>query len=288
MAEITIQTTSLCATVGTLGAELLSLRGADGAQQMWSGDPSVWGRRGPVIFPMLGGWPKGYYLHNGKPYAMEKNGFARLSEFTLIRQEPDQVELELRDSANTWKQYPFAFRLRICYHVTGEKLIITQALTNLSPEPMPGALGLHPGFAWEREGEKSHIHFSCPQTLRAFHPDGIWYDCLKAQDEILLSPELFSRGAISMENPTSSWVELRRPCGDYDLRIYHSDYAYLTLWSMDNPRANFVCIEPSDSVGTDGDTLMDRRGMAAVAPGETISKQITMELIAHKGVGNHE
>ncbi len=288
MAEITIGSFSLHVSVGTLGAELLSLRGPDGAQQMWSGDPSVWGRRGPVIFPMLGGWPKGYYTHGGHRYAMDKNGFARLAEFRVLRQKADLVELELRDDAATWKQYPFAFRLLICYHTIGENLVINQSLTNLSNEPMPGALGMHPGFAWDRSRKGSSIRFSCPQTLRAFHPDGVWYDCLKDQDTVALTPSLFASGAISMEHPSSKWVELRRPDGDYDLRIYHSDYAYLTLWSMDDPRANFLCIEPSDSVGTDGDTLMDRRGMKAVAPGDTISKRITIALIPKEGVGNYE
>ncbi len=174
MGQYLVKNASLQATVGTLGAELLSLRGSDGIEQIWCGDPGVWGRQGPTIFPILGGWAKGYYLYEGKQYVMDKNGFARSAEFKVVRQEEDLVELELTDNENTQKQYPFAFQIRTCYRAIDHKLVVTQTLENLSSEYMPAALGLHPGFAWDRKEEGAYVRFSCPQTLRAFHPDGKW------------------------------------------------------------------------------------------------------------------
>jgi hypothetical protein len=43
---------TICAKVQ--GAELCSIKGADGFEYLWQADPSVWGRHAPVFFPVVG------------------------------------------------------------------------------------------------------------------------------------------------------------------------------------------------------------------------------------------
>lgn len=271
-------------TVGTLGAELLSLQGPDSKEQMWEGNPDVWNRRGPVVFPILGGWPEGKYIHKGNAYQMDKNGFARSAEFVLLNAQPDRAELELCWNRQSWKQYPFAFRLRICYYLKDKRLVIEQSVQNESAEVMPVSLGMHPGFSWNRGETRNYLLFSCPQTVKAFHPDGKRYNFLSNQQSINLAEDLFSNGAISIEHPEFEWIELHRPMDKYILRIYAQEYDYLTLWSPDRADANFLCIEPSTSVGTDGNRLIDRRGISILKPGCTMCKKMMIELLPTEGV----
>ena len=284
MQECFLENKHLKVTVGTLGAELLSLRGPDGKEQMWEGNPDIWGRRGPVIFPILGGWPEGKYIHKDNAYQMDKNGFARSAEFELLNAQPNRAELELRWNEESWKQYPFAFRLKICYYLKDTRLIIEQSVENESAEEMPVSLGMHPGFFWNREKIGNHLVFSCPQTLKAFHPDGKRYVFLNNQQSIILTEDLFSDGAISMEYPEFEWIEFRRPMEKYILRIYAQEHDYLTLWSPDRVDANFLCIEPSTSVGTDGNRLIDRRGISILKPGCTMCRKMMIELLPTEGV----
>ena len=46
-----IQNKALTAQVSTLGAQLMSLCGADSTQYLWQGDPRYWPDRSLTIFP---------------------------------------------------------------------------------------------------------------------------------------------------------------------------------------------------------------------------------------------
>ena len=270
-------------SIGALGAELLSLRGSDGLEQMWEGNADIWGRRGPVIFPVLGGWPEGFYRYRGKPYFMDKNGFARSSMFDPVVIQREKVELQLRETRHSREQYPFDFLLKICYYLDSTKLVVLQSVRNESQDEMPTALGLHPGFRWNRRADTSFLRFSSPQTRQAFHPDGIRYSFLREEREIKLTDQLFFRGAISLEHPQAQWVELFQTKRKTSIRIYPEDYSYLTLWSPNRPDANFLCIEPSTSAGTDGSRLEDRRGICFLKPGQTMRRKMMIELVPSEG-----
>lgn len=270
------------AEIGAWGAELLSLRGPDGKEQMWDGAPDIWGRSGPVIFPILGGWPKGHYIYHGKRYQMDKNGFARSCVFEAARAERDKVELLLWPNEKTKSQYPFSFRLKVRYSLDGLSLRVRQSVVNTEKRMMPAGLGLHPGFRWERSRSGAFLRFSCAQTILAFHSDGKRYPLLENEDKILLSDQFFAEGAVSLENMRSAWVEFSRPGAAWDLRLHHSGYPYLTLWSAGHRDAEFLCIEPSTGVGTDGDSLLDRRGIIILAPGEVLTRELRIEFVQRR------
>lgn len=273
-----LRSSRLCAQVGDLGAELLSLCSPDGEEQLWSGDSAVWGRRAPAIFPILGGWPKGYYLDEGRRYVMDKNGFARSAVFQTVCAEEDRVAFLLRENAETESQYPFAFELKIEYSIEETKLRIQFQVANTGDRPMPAGVGLHPGFCWDRGRDGAYLRLSQPQTLEAFHPDGRRYPFLWEENRIDLLDDMFRSGAITMENVRSEWIELCRPEKDWNVRVHHEGFAYVTIWSMNRPDAAFVCIEPATSAGTDGNTMWDRRGILRILPGQALTRELTLEL----------
>ncbi len=52
--SISIESVELRATISTRGAELVSLRDADGVDYLWNGDPAWWPNHAPILFPIVG------------------------------------------------------------------------------------------------------------------------------------------------------------------------------------------------------------------------------------------
>ena len=78
---------------------------------MWQGDPAFWAGRNPTLFPMVGStWNKEIHI-DGNVYHMGNHGFARNSDFTCVFHDDTRIVMELKDSEETLKQYPFKFTL---------------------------------------------------------------------------------------------------------------------------------------------------------------------------------
>ena len=61
---------ALRALVSETGAELCALDGADGTEYLWRGDPALWARHAPVLFPHVGRLPGGRYTWRGETYSL--------------------------------------------------------------------------------------------------------------------------------------------------------------------------------------------------------------------------
>lgn len=67
-------------SVSKKGAELQSIV-ANGREFLWQGNPAFWGRRAPILFPIVGRLADDTLRINGHEYTMKQHGFARDSEF---------------------------------------------------------------------------------------------------------------------------------------------------------------------------------------------------------------
>ena len=79
---------------------------------------------------------------------MPPHGFARLRDFAVAEQSTTRCSFELCDDTETRVHYPFAFRLRVEFELSGDSLLNTIAVENLDGEPLPADVGFHPGFNW--------------------------------------------------------------------------------------------------------------------------------------------
>ena len=69
------------------GAELQSIRNnRTGHEYLWQGNPAFWGRRSPVLFPIVGSLWNGEYHTGGNTYKMSQHGFARDMDFTIVEE----------------------------------------------------------------------------------------------------------------------------------------------------------------------------------------------------------
>jgi len=72
----TLASGGISATIKAEGAELCSLKNADGLELLWQAGPA-WTWHSPILFPIVGQLKNDELRHQGKTYPMTRHGFAR-------------------------------------------------------------------------------------------------------------------------------------------------------------------------------------------------------------------
>ena len=286
---IEIGTAHLSAATHPLGAELISLRDAEGRELMTDADPAFWRGHAPLLFPIVGRLNRDTLRVDGVEYAMKQHGFARRSTFTVVEQSASAVTFTLGDNADTRAMYPFAFALRVTYEICDATLSTTVEIANRESErTLPASFGFHPAFAWPlpygaaRAEHRIVFADEEPETLRkltnslidpAPRPSPL-------EDRTLgLTDALFADDALVWDAVRSRSLRYGAPGGPH-LRVDFPDTPMLGIWTK--PGAAFVCIEPwhgmADPVGFTGD-IAEKPGILVLAPGETrrFAMAVTLE-----------
>jgi galactose mutarotase-like enzyme len=129
-----LRSDKITATILAHGAELSSLKNAEGLELLWQAGPQ-WPRHSPLLFPIVGRLKNDELHHRGKTYPMTQHGVARDHRFVWLEQEPAFCKLVLYDNPETQSRYPFAFRLEVAYSLKDANLDINLAVTNTGNEP---------------------------------------------------------------------------------------------------------------------------------------------------------
>lgn len=80
----------LAIKVAEMGAELQSVKDNEGREYMWqAGD--LWPRHSPILFPIVCSVNNDTYRVDGQEYHLPRHGFARDTEFTVVKQAENQV-----------------------------------------------------------------------------------------------------------------------------------------------------------------------------------------------------
>ena len=274
---ITLSNGIVTARIDPLGAELVSLRDAQGREWMSDGDPAYWTGRAPLLCPIVGKLNGDAYRLDGKEYALPQHGFARRREFSPIEQAANRAVFRLVDDEQTRAVYPFAFALDATFTLTDATLAMAITVTNTGDRAMPMSFGFHPAFAWPLPGSGTKQGHSIvfergePAALNRIEGGLIGAadrDTPVEGDTLWLHDELFEQDALVWEAPASR--ALRYGCkGGPELAIAFPDMPTLALWTK--PGARFICIEPwqghADPVGFTGE-IWDKPGMLRLEPGE--------------------
>ena len=91
---VTLSNSDLKVNVAAHGAELQNII-CDGKEYLWQGDAKYWGRRSPVLFPIVGRLYDGVSKYKGGEIRMGQHGFARDMEFEVVEQREDYVSYRL-------------------------------------------------------------------------------------------------------------------------------------------------------------------------------------------------
>ncbi len=279
--NIKLENDDLKVEIKSKGAELCSIIKKDnGLQYMWSGNPSVWGKTSPILFPIVGTLKDDTYVYNNKSYTLSRHGFARDAEFKIVKQERDEVIFLLKDSPDSLKNYPFHFELFVYYTLDKDVLTVNYEVKNKGTTDMYFSLGAHPAFKVPlTDGtvyEDYFLEFDSKENAsrRPINKDGLIEHTpvpfLSNAKRIDLAHNLFERDALVFKEIHSNKISLKTNLHTHGLDFYFEGFPFLGLWAAKG--GDFVCIEPwcgiADSVGHD-QLLINKEGIQMLPVNES-------------------
>lgn len=273
---IRIASDQLAVEVSTLGAEMQSLRTADGRDFLWNGDATWWTGRSPILFPIVGKAPDDRLAVNGKTYPMAQHGIARRREFAIIDQTATSCRHELVSSPETRQVYPFDFRLVLEHALEGNRLSVNATVQNSGEALLPFGIGFHPAFLWPLPGADGKPHEVVldngaePGVIQL--EGGLIGKTLPTSPfkagRLTLKPDLFANDALIFPEDAGTGLTFQAEDGP-SLHFTFENLPNIALWQK--PGAPFLCIEPW-------------HGMAAHAGGtaELVERPYTLALPAEE------
>lgn len=279
----TIANEQLCVQISDRGAELQSVRGADGVERLWQGDPAIWPDRAPLLFPFIARLKNETYTINGASYHMPIHGFANAKRFAAARQGAQRIDFVLESDADTRSCYPFDFTLTVRYALDGARLTKTFTVENRSATAMLYELGGHDGWRTAlAPGERMadyYVEFPGCAVLRARNSD----ESLMLLDEtrpvaldagrLFLTEHVFAQDALILENLPCTAVTLGSVRSGHGVTLDFTGFPYLGVWSRYGcGETNYVCLEPWSALPDGaflGTELSEKIGVRTLAPGGT-------------------
>ncbi len=229
--------------VDTHGAELSSIfNKSESKEMLWHGDPEFWGRRSPVLFPVVGKYRNGTTTFKGNEYKSGQHGFARDSEFDLIDSTPTRLCFELCHSEESLKQYPFKFRLHCSFELAGDTITVGWSVENTDSQKIYFSIGAHPAFYCEKG--KTQLSMNGESIKYSLvNSEGLYtatkYD---VESTFTLDDSVFDNDALIIENSNVTAVSLINNGKPYLTMDF--DAPLFGIWSPTKKNAPFVCIEP--------------------------------------------
>ncbi len=270
----------LAVEIAPLGAELQSIRSADGGDWLWSGDGAFWTGRAPLLFPVVGKSPGGVVNIEGSPYPMQPHGFARRSVFAATDGGAGHARLTLTASETTRKSFPFEFSLAVTYRLEGTTLHTIVEVTNADRRSMPFGFGFHPAFVWPLPGAAGQAH-----TLRlagvaepkyqSLDGDGLIKPELHqspfSSGELVLDPALFGNDALLFAGGVGDGI-VYGASGGASVTLTWSNLPNFAVWTK--PGAPFLCLEPwhgMSALAGAGGEMIARPSTIVLPPGGVAS-----------------
>jgi galactose mutarotase-like enzyme len=275
-----LRSSGITATIKADGAELCSLRNAEGKELLWQAG-EAWPRHSPLLFPIVGRLKNDELRHRGKTYPMTQHGVARDHRFEWLERGPASCKLLLVDNAATRARYPFAFRLEVACTVKDADLDIALAVTNTGNEMLPASIGAHPAFNWPLlpglDKQDYALTFSDDEGAPIRRLVGGLMLPTPQQTPIRgkllpLSERLFDADAIILNQLASTSVRFAAERGP-SIEMSWNGFRELGVWSKPGG-VPFLCIEPwhgfASPVEFDGE-FSDKPGLMHIAPSATQS-----------------
>jgi len=280
-----IENDILKVSIKTKGAELDSIYNKEtNLEYMWSGDPAFWGKKSPVLFPVVGTLKNDIYYYNHKEYSLSRHGFAREMDFMVTAQTSSSAQFTLQSNEITFSKYPFSFRFDVIYSLKADKLLVNYKITNTGNDRLYFSVGGHPAFKVPLVNDTVYndyyLEFNKPETTGRWpiSKDGLIESSpaplLNNKNRLSLSKELFYNDALVFKNLVSDRISLRSEKITNGLEFDFAGFPYLGIWAAKN--ADFVCIEPwcgiADSVTSD-QQIVDKEGINKLGAKEIFERR---------------
>ena len=281
---ITIQSEELTVDIEDAGAQLASVRDRkSGTEYLWQGDPAIWNRRAPLLFPTIARLKDSQYEWDGKIWDMPIHGFCRSAPFTVERQDGHSASFRYSDTEETRKMYPFSFVLTVTYTLEGRKLTKSHHVENRSAVPMLYELGGHDGYRAPLEAGETMSGYAIRfPGLDAITPYGMDEQNMITPKTAIyplpngrmpLTPSSYHLDTIILDNLPERKAILEDQDGRPRVIVEFADFPYLGVWTMTKDfDTNYVCIEPWTTLPDAtfvGRALADKAGIRTLESGQS-------------------
>ena len=258
----TLENDLLKVTIDNQGAQLTAIYNKiTGVEQLWNADANVWPWHAPNLFPIVGGLIDNELWIDGQPHQMNRHGFARQSEFVLLKNDDLQAVFSLPGSEKIRLTYPYKFDFEVMYMLIDNALRVTYKVINLDKKSIYFSVGAHPAFNVpfhsNEQYEDYYLEFETEEklTTHLLSADGFFSGATAEVpldgNKLWLTKELFNNDALVFKNLQSRQITIKSKNHNETLSVEFPHFNYLGLWAK--PGAPFVCIEPwlgcADTVG---------------------------------------
>ncbi len=225
---------------------------------LWDGNPSVWPKQAPNLFPSIGKTMDDHYLIDGKTYEMPHHGFVTEETFLPEKNTENRIAYSLKANERTKGFFPFDFKLTITYELVNNTLRLEHLVENKGDD-FTFSLGAHPGFNVPINGTGTftdyYLTFNKGEKLTqheiAFH-DTFPYRTGKIipvedfkEGKLPLTHEFFTKGLVILDESNHlNEVTLQSKADEHKITLSFPDFPQLCLWTKDIPEASFLCLEP--------------------------------------------
>ena len=281
-------------TINPHGAEPQSIK-LDGQEYLWQGDPAFWGRRAPILFPIVGKVADDTLRIDGKEFTMKQHGFARDAEFEKKGDRYVMVGDGQREN------YPFKYELAVTYRVEGKSLYCEWSVTNKDNKEIHFQIGAHPAFNLLDYNPEDDVH----GYLECYDANGnviipeLTHYLISGLRKPFDTPKLlpvegtllpikngtFDADAFIIENSQVKAVSLFDKNRNKILTVGSSTAQAYGLWAPSKPGCPFVCLEPwcgiTDTAGFKGD-ISERDLSHSLRPLEEYKFTYWIEVVAER------
>lgn len=280
----------LTISVAEMGAELQSIKDAQGKEYLWQANPAYWNRHAPILFPIVCSVENDTYEVDGKEYHLPRHGFARDTKFKLMKRTADRIAFMLHDTEETLKKYPYHFNLGISYRLDGNKIHVIWHVENTDNREIHFQIGGHPAFNVPdmKEGEELQgtlrLDNQAPMDSLKSYIDGS-HEMTEipspAQDGVIrFDDETFAHDSVKIHKSQTHRVELLNKAGKPEVTLTYKA-PVIAFWSPYQKKAPFICLEPwyglGDPRGYKG-AFRDKPLMNHLQPGASFMTEYTITI----------
>ncbi|MED0985586.1 aldose 1-epimerase family protein [Bacillus paramycoides] len=280
---VTIQNEKVIVSISDKGAELQSVRlKEDNTEYLWQGDSTYWGRRAPILFPIVGRLVENTYYVDGKPYSLTQHGFARDLMFSVQEQSETKITYSVTSNEETLKNYPYEFELLVSYEVDEQNIHVTYEVNNPASKEMFFSIGAHPGFNCPLLAGESfadyHLSFNGSERLETSILEGPFLSNEKEliaenTKELPLTYDLFKNDALIFENMNTNEISIRSHKHNKFVKVAFDGFLFVGVWTPGD-NAPFLCIEPwygiADEIKQAKD-FKEKKGIQSLQANETFT-----------------
>jgi galactose mutarotase-like enzyme len=273
--------------IAAMGAELTSVFNKETRlEYIWNGDPAVWAKHSPVLFPIVGTLRENRFSVDGKYYTLPRHGFARESIFRVSDVSKDEAVFTLNSDESTLNVYPFPFGFRMKYSLLQNAVSVSYEVYNPGGQPIFFSLGAHPAFRVPlvngTQYEDYYLQFEKTETAGRWpvNKEGLIektsLPMLENSDTIPLTRTIFTDDAIVFKSLESTSITLKSDATLHGVEMDFPGFPYLGLWAAKG--GDFVCIEPWCGIADPADSdqqFKTKEGMNRLEAGDRFDRSWT-------------